>query len=70
MPLLLSEISSLNSKKKIKMVKVIHEKACGQIKKKSQVYVQRVKKGRKQVVTIEFGYICTRKGFQNKGSQS
>lgn len=50
MPLPLSEIASLDGKKKAEVVKAIHEKAREHIEKKNRMYAQKANKGRKQVI--------------------
>ncbi|KAF7835788.1 Transposon Ty3-I Gag-Pol polyprotein [Senna tora] len=48
MPLPLSEIASIDGKKKAEVVKAIHEKAREHIEKKNRIYAQKANKGRKQ----------------------
>ncbi|KAF7800964.1 putative retroelement integrase [Senna tora] len=50
MPLPLSEIASIDGKKKTEVVKAIHEKAREHIEKKNRIYAQKANKGRKQVI--------------------
>ncbi|KAF7814710.1 Ribonuclease H-like domain containing protein [Senna tora] len=52
MPLPLSEIASIDGKKKAEVVKAIHEKAREHIEKKNRIYAQKAHKGRKQVYEI------------------
>ncbi|KAF7839095.1 Transposon Ty3-G Gag-Pol polyprotein [Senna tora] len=53
MPLPMSEIASVDGKKKAEVVKAIHEKARELIEKKNHLYAQKANKGRKQVKGLQ-----------------
>ena len=72
-PLPVSEIHSLDGKKKAELVKSIHEKVRSQIAKWNEQVVAYVNKGRRRVLpswAIGFGCTLGRKGFLTKGNPS
>ncbi|KAF7824021.1 beta-glucosidase 12-like [Senna tora] len=52
MPLPLSKIASIDGKKKVEVVKAIHEKAREHIEKKNRIYAQKANKGMKEELSL------------------
>ncbi|KAF7835698.1 uncharacterized protein G2W53_010557 [Senna tora] len=65
MPLPLSEIVSLDGKKKAEVVKAIHEKAREHIEKKNRIYAQKANKGQKQRIDLLRSKFFSGDGFMS-----
>ncbi|KAF7839066.1 Transposon Ty3-G Gag-Pol polyprotein [Senna tora] len=68
MPLPLSEIASIDGKKKAEVVKAIHEKAHEHIEKKNRIYAQKANKGMKEDLSLPPGPITRSRAKRFKES--